>query len=91
MTATLNIRLPKELKQHGQQVLDREQVSTSDLIRSLYQYMEEHQEIPSFAKNSASATEEKRRSLQSMAGRIAISEDAEAQWREHLGQKYGDS
>lgn len=35
-TATLNIRLPEELKEHGMQVLARQHISVSEAVRQLF-------------------------------------------------------
>lgn len=48
-TATLNIRLPEDLKEHGMPVLEREGMSVSDLVRDLFRELEETQELPEFA------------------------------------------
>lgn len=53
--AVLNIRLPEELKNHGNQVLDRNGISVSQIVRDLYRYMEAKQDIPSFAKQDDSS------------------------------------
>ncbi|MFQ8869067.1 MAG: type II toxin-antitoxin system RelB/DinJ family antitoxin, partial [Eggerthella lenta] len=47
-TATLNVRLPEDLKDRGAQVLRREGVSVSDAVRGLYEYMEKEQRLPEF-------------------------------------------
>lgn len=44
--ATLNVRLPESLKAHGGAVLEREGLSVSDAVRSLYEYMEREQTFP---------------------------------------------
>lgn len=44
--ATLNIRLPRELKENGGRVLKRRGVSTSKAVRKLYEYLEQTQEVP---------------------------------------------
>ena len=49
-TATLNVRLPEDLKDRGAQVLRREGVSVSDAVRGLYEYMEKEQRLPEFIK-----------------------------------------
>ena len=71
-TATLNIRLPEDLKEHGMQVLARENVSVSDLVRSLFQELEETQTLPEFALRNKRAAEgeirRKREVLRDMVG-----------------------
>ena len=44
--ATLNVRLPESLKAHGSAVLEKEGMSVSDAVRSLYEYMEREQAFP---------------------------------------------
>lgn len=45
-SATLNVRLPESLKAHGAAVLEREGLTVSDAVRSLYEYMEREQTFP---------------------------------------------
>ena len=44
---TINVRLPEKLKIHGSQVLERNGISPSEIVRSVYRYMEKNQAIPS--------------------------------------------
>ena len=44
--ATLNVRLPETLKTRGNAVLEKEGLSVSDAVRSLYEYMEREQAYP---------------------------------------------
>ena len=43
---TLNVRLSESLKRHGCEVLERYGVSTSDAIRTLFEYLEREQKLP---------------------------------------------
>ena len=61
--ATINVRLPQELKERGGQVLERENISISDLVRELYAYMEKNQEIPEALTPKREDVFEKRRRL----------------------------
>ena len=61
--ATINVRLPHELKERGGQVLERENISISDLVRELYAYMEKNQEIPEALTPKREDIFEKRRRL----------------------------
>ena len=64
--ATLNVRLPEDLKERGMQVLEREGVSVSELIRDLFRELEATQELPDFVRTregERSATEAKRAAL----------------------------
>jgi len=51
-TATLNVRMPEDLKAGGDAVLARNGKSVSDAVRDLYEYLEENQDLPAFMKNS---------------------------------------
>ena len=44
--ATLNIRLENDLKESAYKVLEREGISPSDLIRSVFQYISDNQRLP---------------------------------------------
>jgi DNA-damage-inducible protein J len=46
--ATINVRLPRSLKDKGDAVLRREGVSVSEALRSLYEHMGQQQELPEF-------------------------------------------
>ena len=66
----LNIRMPAELKARGMQVLEREGVSVSEIVRGLFAEMERSQRVPDFAKRTDAdrAVERKRTLLRSMSG-----------------------
>ena len=49
-TATINVRLPQNLKTGGEAVLEREGVSVSDAVRRLYEFLEKQQVIPECLK-----------------------------------------
>ena len=44
--ATINVRMPEQLKRGGVRVLERNGVSPTEVVRSLYRYMEREQSIP---------------------------------------------
>ncbi len=72
-TATINIRLPEDLKNQGMHVLEREGVSVSELVRSLFTAMGKQQRIPSFSETGNPRTkddiaEERREIMRSMVG-----------------------
>jgi DNA-damage-inducible protein J len=46
--ATMNVRMPLELKQQGDEVLQREKVSVSQAVRGLYEYLRTEQQLPLF-------------------------------------------
>jgi addiction module RelB/DinJ family antitoxin len=71
-TATLNIRLSESLKSHGLQVLDRAGVSTTQAVRSLFEYMEREQSLPDYMQPEAcSGAAERRAALRDFAGSAA--------------------
>lgn len=89
-SATLNIRLPRGLKERGMQVLEREGVSVSDAVRNLFRELEETQELPAClltGKEKARQQEirRKRAIIRSWVG--ALSEDAAG---EESRQSYRD-
>lgn len=97
VVATLNVRLPEDLKEQGMRVLEREGVSVSELIRDLFRELEETQELPDFARERVDARgkmEAKRSILRDFVrlGRsfedAPISEDLREVYREHLLQKH---
>ena len=68
--ATLNIRLPETLKQHGYEVLRRSGVSPSDAVRQLFEYLEREQKLPADIFDSAddSSADHRRNLLKSLVG-----------------------
>lgn len=51
-TAQLNVRIDADLKAAGDSVLDRFGVSSVQIVRSAWQYMADHQKLPSFAQKA---------------------------------------
>lgn len=102
-TATLNIRLPEELKEHAMQVLAKQRISVSEAVRQFFCEMERSQEVPSFiGEGTMEATiQERRQLLRSMtsATRKAPQDleppiepqghDWREDWRAHLLEKSG--
>lgn len=93
-TATLNVRLPEDLKDRGAQVLKREGVSVSDAVRGLYEYMEREQRLPEFIKPASedarrAAVGRKRSTLRDMVGILPASPcfEASTSWHDHLEWK----
>lgn len=91
-TATLNIRLPEDLKEHGMQVLEREGVSVSDLVRDLFRELEETQELPEFAQKRREGSKQesialKRASLRDMVGILPEDASLDVARRERLERK----
>ena len=92
-TATLNIRMPENLKERGMQVLNKEGVSITDLVKDLFCYLEEQQELPEFALNSKQGmseaeVEKRRKALQSMIGILPSDIDIEVAKGEYLLHKH---
>ncbi len=77
--ATINARLPQTLKSAGTRVLDENGASPTQIIRSLYRYMEREGRIPAClddASESAQDRYENRRTLaRAVAGTIHLTED----------------
>lgn len=90
--AVLNIRLPKSLKEHGNQVLSRNGVSVSKAVRRLYEYLEREQSLPDIIADD-SVTEknpDKRHLLREIVGVIDVPDDFDAKqvYRDHLVERY---
>ena len=51
--AQLNVRLPAEVKRSGDATLARCGVSATDVVRALWRYLGEHEELPSFMRDQA--------------------------------------
>ena len=71
-TATLNIRLPEELKEHGMQVLARQHISVSEAVRQLFCELERSQQVPEFLADASPRDDiqGKRQLLRTMVARI---------------------
>ena len=92
--ATLNVRLPEELKKHGMQVLEREGVSITEIVRDVFQYMALHQKIPDlgFSNNSGhnskqAEVDRKRALVKSWMGIIPHDVDYDAIKQERIERK----
>lgn len=93
-TATLNVRIPKELKERGMQVLEREGVSVSELVRDVFKYMEAQQELPVFAgpglrgpSQKEAECERRRAAMRSLIGILPPDVDIDAARHERLMRK----
>ena len=75
--ATLNARLNRNLKTRGDAVLSRGGVSVSDAIRSLYQYLDEHQEMPSWMRETEETDkyEQRRAGMRDLVGVASLPHD----------------
>lgn len=92
--ATINVRLPENLKRNGGQVLERNSVSPSELVRSVYRYMEEKQSIPEcldLAKADDGSTDPRRILLRKVSGTLDFEEavDAKEVRAQRIEAKYG--
>ena len=80
--ATLNVRFPgeaREVKHRGDAVLARAGVSASQAVRSLYRYLDESQELPSWMAPAAPDRYEQRRAaMRSLVGAISVPDDFDA-------------
>ena len=68
---TINVRLDSALKDHGTRVLNRCNFSPSELVRSVYRYMEKEQTIPpclDIAEEKMSVYERRRAMLRDVVG-----------------------
>lgn len=90
--AVLNVRLPKELKDQGNQVLERNGLSVSKAVRKLYEFMVREQDVPPFAldRDADGSVEQKRLLLRSLAGTVDLPEgfDGRQAYRDHLAEKH---
>ena len=93
--ATINVRMPESLKRNGGKVLERNQVSPTDLVRSMYRYMAENQVIPECldvtADSRSAAIDSHRLLLRRIAGTVDIGEefDMETMHADRIAAKYG--
>ena len=87
--STLNIRLNEPLKRHGMEVLDKEGLGVSEAVRSLFEYLEREQKLPSevFGSCSQDPYEKRRNLLRNMVGilpkDISLQEVREARLAAH--------
>ena len=89
--ATLNIRLEPALKQHGMEVLQRQNVTVTEAVRALFRYMEANQKLPDellIASNTNQSLIDRRRKLmKSMIGILpadaSLAEAKEARFARH--------
>ena len=92
--ATINVRLPLELKERGSAVLDRNNVTVTDLVRELYSYMEREQRIPSCLspESPEDAVARRRRQLRECVGVLRVPEGANLKSLrdERMAERYGE-
>ncbi|MCL1797872.1 MAG: hypothetical protein FWG24_06155 [Eggerthellaceae bacterium] len=91
--ATLNVRMPEELKFGGDAVLEREGISVSNAVRGLYEYLKTNQDIPDFIRNNEDKeakrelTRKRREALEKTIGILPPDTDIEAARYEYLMHK----
>lgn len=56
----LNARISKQLKQRGDEVFAREGLSASQVVRAVWGYAAQHQEVPEFMQQDSADAEKKR-------------------------------
>ena len=94
--ATINVRLPEGLKQSGSMVLERNGVSPTDLVRSVYSYMDRFQEVPTCLdvapQNGESIYQQRRSLLRRFDGFVVDDYDSscKADRASRIEEKYGD-
>lgn len=81
--ATINVRLPLDLKQRGDAVLRRTGLSASNLVRETYRYIAEAQQVPDYVSQDANGPEQlairRREALNKIAGILPEGIDREAE------------
>jgi len=96
VTATINARLPEKLKQSGSRVLERNNVSPTEIVRSVYRYMDRNQAIPEcldVAPGSEQSLYEKRRALLHQFDGATVEPydiSCKADRAQRIEEKYGD-
>lgn len=74
--ATLNVRMPQDLKERGESVFSREGVSTSKAVRGLYQYVDKLQRIPDWLREGEDDVyETRRRGMKDLVGIVTLPDD----------------
>ena len=77
--ATLNVRMPEDLKRSGDRVLEREGVSVSEAVRRLYRYLEDEQTVPEWLRDGEGGNEDiferRRRALCQLVGSVELPPD----------------
>ena len=92
--ATINVRLPVELKERGGAVLERNNVTVTELVRELYSYMEREQRIPDCLSPEVleDAIARRRRQLRECVGALRAPEgtDLQSLRDERMAKRYGE-
>ena len=75
-----NVRMDKGLKAEGDSVLAHAGTSATEAIRSLYRFMESHQEVPSCCLDSQDATprDARRAMMRELVGIAPLQSDEDA-------------
>jgi len=73
--ATLNVRMPEDLKRNGDRVLERNGVSVTEAIRALYTYLDREQALPPFMATPEDLISDKvRRRREMLLGIIGVAD-----------------
>lgn len=83
-SAQLNVRIEADLKSAGDAVLERCGVSAVQIVRAAWQYMADHQRLPSFADPDAKHAESAASSPEAFAPGMAMRLAQEAGLRAEL-------
>ena len=54
----MNVRIPKDLKESVDEVLQRCKLTSSEVVRSLWKYIQKEQSVPQFEKATKEMTDE---------------------------------
>lgn len=93
--ATINVRLSVSLKRSGTAVLERNGVSPTQLVRSVYRYLDREQRIPECLDINPDAAQKRRDArravARSVAGSIHLQGDLDTKTlrADRIEQKYG--
>lgn len=72
--AILRVRLSRELKERGGVVLAREGFTPSQAVRALYTFVDEHQTLPDFMKDSGDEIDVYKRRRQGIERLVGVVE-----------------
>ena len=95
-TATINVRLQEQLKQNGSRVLERNGVSPTEVVRSLYRYMDRYQKLPEcldVASGEDESVYQRRRALLHRFDGFSAASckiDCKTERAHRIEEKYGD-
>jgi DNA-damage-inducible protein J len=90
--ATINVRLAQSLKQSGDSVLRREGVTVTQVVRGVYEYLQQEQRLPGFLGEQGVSQEndriqKRRRALEGLAGIIPADTDVDVIRHDRLARQ----